>query len=167
MRSMDSQSLWFARDHLLIVNGVLTHHYRRMYFRDIEAVSMMPAVFPYAAPIVVLVLLMLFCAWLAWLSLGSMPVGTWVAGGFGLCFLALLITHLIFGPMVNCAIRTRVQTVRVPALRRRKRALRFVERLRGQVESFQEPFLPERFSAFQRHLRQTPPPFNPPPMPSS
>lgn len=169
-RSYDPQALYFGEDHLLVTSGMFQERYRRMYYRDIEAFTM-------AASRKFLIVLLLFIAsiglfaWMAWAgrhSLDAVPLFLLVPVGI---LFALMILHIIRGPTVRCALRSGVQTLRLPALSRRRKAEAFQERLIEKADQYQSPFDMDTFRRFVRISRNTPPPMpipspeSPPPIP--
>ena len=156
-RSYDPQTLYFGDDHLLIASGTFRERYRRMYYRDIEALSIASSK-KFLAVLISLVTAMGLFAWLAWANrhgLGSFP---WLLiTPMGILF-ALLILHIVRGPTVHCVLRTGVQTLRLTSLNRRKRAELFEERLIEQANQHQSPFDMATFRRFVQINRNTPPP---------
>ncbi|MBI1177329.1 hypothetical protein GC207_07805 [bacterium] len=132
-----SASYWLAPDHLLIVTiDGYTERYRRIYFRDIQAIIIRRT-----------------STWI-WLTValsaltivaGILPMSTgeieglisggiMVAGfGSGLAF------NLIAGPTCSCRIVTAVQNRDLPHINRWRKANRLLEALQNEISRVQRP----------------------------
>jgi hypothetical protein len=129
-------SLWEAEDHLLLVKGVgLSENYHRFYFRDIQAIT--------------------FCTTRWWIVIGSLlGVGTallglpailwggplrWFFGLPALLLLAATVWNFWSGPSCRTTIQTAVQTLRIPSLHRKTKALAAIARVREKIQAAQSP----------------------------
>lgn len=159
-RSLDPQRICLAEDHLLIASGAYVQQYRRMYFRDIEAFSMARNSSFLVTLVFFLIALVTFGG-VAWLLREDSRTGALIFLGMAVFSFIVTAIHVARGPTVSCSLRTRVQTIQLPALGREYKALQFQETLQREVERFQEPFAPQRFAELQRHSLEAPPPVQP------
>ncbi len=157
-RSYDPQGIYVSEDHLLIINGAFGEKYRRMFFRDIEAFSVARS-FQFTGIILLFIPAIALFTWLSWATRNEF--------GDGLTFFfliptallfALLITHIVRGPTVHCSLRTGVQTLRLTALQRRRKAEAFLDLLIEKTGQYQTPFDLDTFNRFVRLQKNTPPP---------
>ncbi len=134
-------SLWLGPDHLLIIdsNGY-TETYKRLYFRDIQAIAIVAtrrrtiwnAVL--AAPLVI-------CAAFLITELASgaqfdiAPIA--IESSIALILGIIMIVNSLRGRACLCEIRTAVQAERVPSICRMKIADRFLERIRPLIAASQ------------------------------
>lgn len=170
-RGYDPQALYFGDDHLLVASGTFRERYRRMYYRDIEALSIADSK-KFLAVLISLIAAIGFFAWLAWANRNELGSTPWLfIIPMGILF-GLLILHIVRGPTVHCVLRTGVQTLRLTSITRRKKAERFEERLIERANQYQSPFDLATFRRFLQINRNTPPPMplkpsdQPPPMPA-
>lgn len=134
-------SLWLGHDHLLFIdsNGY-TEIYKRFYFRDIQALTL------------VLTRRRLHWNWI-WASVGVLGLLAWSAvvlanppmsmaglitgGSLALLFAVLLLANNLPGPTCICQIKTAVQAEELPPLGRLPRARRVVAQLRPLISAAQ------------------------------
>ncbi len=148
-------SLWFADDHVLLVDKALvTETYKRYYYGDIQAVIIRPTAGAIVWGIVLAValgVLMLLAVGRGspWLSILAALTG------------AALAWHIIRGQSCDCYIVTAVSVWLLPALPRVKRARRFVEAISPDIAGIQGTLPPEELIARARNLEAMPPPTPP------
>lgn len=157
-RGYDPQGIYVTDDHLLVINGAFGEKYRRMFFRDIEAFSVASS-FQFTGIILLFIPAIALFAWLSWATRNEF------GGGLPFFFLipttlliALLIYHIVRGPTVRCSLRTGVQTLRLTALQRRRKAEAFLDLLIEKTGQSQSPFDLDTFTRFVRLQKNTPPP---------
>ncbi len=123
--------LWLGPDHLLLVEwDGSREYYRRLYYRDIQAVVVRRTSEWMGVNILLGVLVLLF-AFVA--TLVSAPVPLVLAG---VCAL-ILVVYLVGGPTCNCQLRTAVQTVDLLSLQRLRHARKALDLLRPKIEEAQ------------------------------
>lgn len=130
-----SATYWRGPDHLLIVTqDGYTERYRRIYFRDIQAVLIRRT----STWIWVMV-----CLITTLIVLGILPItvgntiGYWF-GGINLAIWSAFLTfHLIAGPTCGCRLVTAVQNRDLPHLSRWKQASRLFDALQPEVNRAQ------------------------------
>ena len=134
-------SLWLGRDHLLCVDtSGYTESYKRFYFRDIQAVTLV-ATNRRTVWNGVLVVPVVFC--LAGLvnSLFSIPrdagaaIIAWAI--VSAVFIVPLLINNLLGPACTGYLRTAVQIEELPSLSRLRRARKVLERLRPFIIAVQ------------------------------
>lgn len=130
-----SATYWLGPDHLLIVTqDGYSERYRRIYFRDIQAVLIRRT----STWIWIMVFLigMLVVLGILPLTVGD-PIGYWLGGiNLGL-WSAFLTLHLIAGPTCGCRLVTAVQNRDLPHLNRWKQAGRLLDALLPEVNRAQ------------------------------
>ncbi len=130
-----SATYWLGPDHLLIVTqDGYSERYRRIYFRDIQAVLIRRT----STWIWVMVILlgMLVVLGILPLTVGD-TIGLWL-GGINLgIWSAFLTFHLIAGPTCGCRLVTAVQNRDLPHLNRWKQAGRLLDALLPEVHRAQ------------------------------
>jgi hypothetical protein len=130
-----SATYWLGPDHLLIVaQDGYSERYRRIYFRDIQAVLIRRT----STWIWILVFLigMLVVLGILPLTVGD-TIGYWLGGiNLGL-WSAFLTVHLIAGPTCGCRLVTAVQNRDLPHLNRWKQAGRLLDALLPEVNRAQ------------------------------
>jgi|SRR5579862_5283825 len=138
---MSRSSLWLGQDHLLCVDsGGFTETYKRFYFRDIQAFTLVAS---RRRAILNWILLVPTVPCLAWLLtiLVSQPVpdrGMVITLAIltSIFALPLLINNLL-GPTCTCRLRTAVQVEEVPSLCRLRRARKVLGRIRPLIAAAQ------------------------------
>ena len=143
-------SLYLAPDHLLQASSSgYSESYLRFYFRDIQAITVRKTSYGLIFNIVWAVLAALFLA----LAVDSAEAAiAWgIVGGI---FLGLLLMNFFAGPTCVCEIQTAVQKRRLGAVTRLRRAQRFIEQLRHQIQPAQAPLAPEEIARRLDQLRQ-------------
>ncbi|TAL24880.1 MAG: hypothetical protein EPN94_06380, partial [Nitrospirae bacterium] len=131
---LTSNRLYTGADHLLSITATsFSEDYMRFYYKDIQAIiarkTIKGKVFNLGFGIFLIIFLM---------------PALWVHGGWagffyimaGLLFLLLMINWLR-GPTCECHIMTPIQTVKLPALRRIRKAEKAIARLRSLIEGAQ------------------------------
>jgi len=146
-------SLWTDDDHLLLVdfNG-MTESYRRVYWRDVQALVW------YETPIrlILSILILLFVAGFSGLAFlaRSAPAGMWVLLGFAAFFGLLLLINLARGPTCACFVQTATAVHRLNAIGRVRQAHRLEALASERVSQQQSGDVPPA---------PLPPPAMPPP----
>jgi len=144
-------SLWLGKDHLLCIDSTgYGEDYKRFYFRDIQALTLVAtnrrSVWNW-----VLGVLLFSCA-AAWgidlltpqdLSLAGIITGSVVT----LFFAVLLLINNLCGPSCACHLRTAVQTEVLPSLNRLRRARRVLDRIRPLIEEAQGRLSAEKLAS--------------------
>ena len=127
--------LWLGPDHLLLVEwDGSREYYRRLYYRDIQAV-VVRRTSEWVAISVVLGALAIFFAALA-ASLAPAPSLYLPLVLAAVCALIMAV-YLAGGPTCNCHLRTAVQTVDLVSLRRLRHARKMLDLLRPEIEEAQ------------------------------
>lgn len=149
-------SLWFADDHILLVDKALvTETYKRYYYGDIQAVIIRLTAgavvwgVVLAVALGVLLLLAVGRGFSLWRSVLAALAG------------AALAWHIIRGQSCDCYIVTAVSVWLLPALPRTKLARRFVEAISPDVAGVQGALPPEELIARARNLEAISPPAPP------
>jgi hypothetical protein len=165
--SMSRSSLWLGKDHLLGVDSSgYTETYKRFYFRDIQAVTLMStkrrAIWNWVLGVPTIVCL---AGWSydllssATMELGAIITGTILTSVFAV---PLLINNLL-GPSCICHLRTAVQIEELPSLCRVRKTRRVLEQIRPLIIAAQGGQLsPETISTWMRAGVQTSPVTAPP-----
>jgi hypothetical protein len=134
----ESVSLWLGDDHLLLASASnYNEKYRRMYFRDIQAIQTYPTNnYKFTNFVIGIIIAISLIVTLG----GVSETALLVIGLAGLLFASIiLIVNLRRGPTCRTIIRTAVQIEDIPSLRRDKKAARVIERLRPLIETEQTP----------------------------
>ena len=143
-------SLYLAPDHLLQVSSSgYSESYLRFYFRDIQSITVRKTAWGLIFNILWSVLAALFLA-LAFDSADA-AIAWGIVGGI---FLGLLLMNFFAGPTCVCEIQTAVQKRNLGAVTRLRRANRFIEALRGRIQSAQGALAPEEIARRIDQLRQ-------------
>ncbi len=131
--SFSTQRLYAGSDHILAVDGQYEEHYKRFFYKDIQALCIsrtkLGAIFTGV----------LFC----FLATATLMVVTgdesWKIGGYilGTPVVILLIIHLLRGPTCDCRVKTAVQFERLRTLNRLRKARRVVEKLTETIHEAQ------------------------------
>jgi len=133
--SVTRSNLWLGKDHLLCVETEgYTEKYKRFYFRDIQAITLLRTNRALVLGVVTGGMTALFA--LAVLAIDDV-VGKWVFGILGgICAIPFLV-NLICGPTCKCELRTAVQTENVPSMSRVRRARKLLNRIRPLIAEAQ------------------------------
>jgi len=157
---MSRSSLWLGKDHLLCVDSSgYTESYKRFYFHDIQAISLMGskrrAIWNW-----ILAIPTTFCLALLLTALSSRPY--WEQGMpivyaiftslFGVPFLF----NNLRGPTCICHLRTAVQIEELPSLNSLRCARRVLERIRPLIIAVQGQLTPEEISSRMRAIAGSP-----------
>jgi hypothetical protein len=152
-------TLWQGSDHLLLVDRTgFSETYKRLYFRDIQAVMIRKTAKGAVGNYVMGLLALLFFLWA--MAVSNLPgrVALWIIGGF----LALFtLVNLLRGPTCVTHIKTPVQTEQLPSWNRLRTARKGLDKVRPLLLEAQGAFFPEEVKAELeerlRRLSQTPP----------
>jgi len=126
--------LWLGNDHLLSVKSTWwSEEYRRFYFRDIQAIIILPTqtqsvlnvTFGLPAAICMVLVVTQGAGW-------NILFGT-----LFMIFAGLLAYNLWRGPTAKCTIRTAVQTENLPSLNRLRLAEEVIQRIKPLIEEAQ------------------------------
>lgn len=147
---MSRSSFWLGKDHLLCIdsNGY-AESYKRFYFRDIQAITLVATVRRKVWNGVLLVPIVICLAGLATV-LSSRPrpeavvVITWAI--IATLFVVPFLIHNLLGPTCICHLRTAVQIEELPSLNRLRRARKVLERIRPLIHAVQGGLSPEEIS---------------------
>jgi len=147
---MSRSSLWLGKDHLLCVDSSgYTETYKRFYFRDIQAFTLVATKRQTVWNGVLLVPIVICLAGLA-TNLSFPPRGeaatiiTWAI--FTVIFIVAFLIHNLLGPTCICHLRTAVQTEELPSLNRLRRVRKVLERIRPFIIAVQGELPPEEIS---------------------
>lgn len=159
--SMSRSSLWLGKDHLLCVDSSgYSETYKRFYFRDIQAISIMKSKrwvlwnWMLAIPMTLcLALLLTALSSRSYWEDGIIIVYAIFASLFGVLFLF----NNLWGPTCVCHLRTAVQIEELPSLNRLRRAHKALARLRPLIVAVQGELTPEEISSRIRATAGTPP----------
>lgn len=130
-------TLWLGPDHLLLVNSTgYTEEYRRILLGDIQGIFTVSATGRSLTWQIVWIVLMVICGlvMLARVLAGSTPYVSGVLLGLALVG---LIWNLLLGEGCKVYAITRVQTVQLPSLVRRKKARKVLFRLEPLIAAAQ------------------------------
>jgi hypothetical protein len=145
-------SLYLAPDHLLQVSSAgYSESYLRFYFRDIQAITVRKTSYGLVFNIIWGVLAALFLA----LAVEATEAA----------FLGLLLMNFLAGPTCVCEIQTAVQKRKLGAVTRLRRAQRFIDQIRNQIQPAQNTMSADEIARRLDQLRQggayTEPPSSP------
>ncbi|MGD0349857.1 MAG: hypothetical protein ABSB84_06020 [Verrucomicrobiota bacterium] len=169
--SMSRSSLWLGKDHLLGVDSSgYTETYKRFYFRDIQAVTLMGtkrrAIWNWVLGLLTAIFLLFLLASLPYTgSTGSNSnLGEIVFFAFlGFVFAVPFLINNLLGPSCICHLRTAVQIEELPSLCRVRKTRRVLEQIRPLIIAAQGGQLsPETISTWMRAGVQTSPVTAPP-----
>jgi len=169
--SMSRSSLWLGKDHLLGVDSSgYTETYKRFYFRDIQAVTLMGtkrrAIWNWVLGLLTTIFLLFLLASLPYTgSTGSNSnLGEIVFFAFlGFVFAVPFLINNLLGPSCICHLRTAVQIEELPSLCRVRKTRRVLEQIRPLIIAAQGGQLsPETISTWMRAGVQTSPVTAPP-----
>ena len=152
--SVSRSSLWLGKDHLLCIDSSgYTESYKRFYFRDIQAVTIVATSRRKIWNGVLLAPMVICLAGLA-NALFSLPrkdaavIVTWVI--FTAVFAVPLLINNILGPACTCHLRTAVQIEELPSLSRVRRARKVLDRIRPFIIAVQGELSPEEIPSRMR-----------------
>jgi len=162
--SVTRSNLWLGKDHLLgIETEGYTEKYKRFYFRDIQAITLLRTNRAFVLGVVTGGMTALFA--LLVLAIDDV-VGKWVFGILGgICAIPFL-GNLIYGPTCKCELRTAVQTENVPSMSRVRRARKVLNRIRPLIAEAQGQLTAEEIPSRFREMIAAPatePPIMQPP----
>lgn len=130
--SFERQKLYFGDDHLLVIDGTYSERYRRLYYKDIQALLR----YPTAGSIILQVILIFILI----PSLIGLLSGDEFAWGylFPIVPIGLILAYSIYlGRSCRIALKTQVQLVRLSAVGNLRKARKFEARLTERVEQAQ------------------------------
>jgi hypothetical protein len=117
-----------ADDHLLAVRtAFFFERYQRLFFRDLQTLSIHPTARRLWTGVITGVISLLFAlgAWGIFVSETVFPYALFaLVGAIALIAFGLFVLNLALGPSCMCYVRTAVQTVQLPSLNRVRRAMR-------------------------------------------
>lgn len=153
-------SLWLGKDHLLAVDSTgYTEEYKRFYFRDIQAITLVASQRRIIWNWVLGVFTVICVAGWSYglLSRSSEEVGALIAGTIvTLIFAVPLFINNFLGRTCTCHLRTAVQTEELPSLSRVRRAHAVFNRIRPLIAAAQGQLAPEEIPGRMRELIGSP-----------
>ena len=141
-------SLWLGSDHLLYVEQLgFEEKYKRFYFRDIQAITIVPssrrtiwnAIF--IVPLAIVLAGLVIC-----LTQPDILPGVIVFSIFAAVFLIPTVINNVLGPACVCQLRTAVQTEWMASLSRVKRTRKVLDRIRPLIAAAQGQLTPEEIA---------------------
>jgi hypothetical protein len=135
------QILWLGQDHVLVVsNQGYTESYKRFYFTQVQGLILRQTSWGKVGTVLLGILLtgMIACL-IPGLILGWHLSINWITGCLAALFGLLILVNLVKGPTCVCTIHTAVQSQRLHALNRLRRAVPALHRLRAEIERVQGP----------------------------
>lgn len=146
--------VYLADDHLLAVDTLFARErYRRVAFRDIQAIRVRDTRWSAMVTGALVVALLLFSLVTALLS----DIGRIVAAVPTAIMAVLLVVHLALGPSCSVSIRTPVQWLPLPSLSRWRRADRALAVLRGLIVAAQGRLAPATLTEHWEAIEALPP----------
>ena len=134
-----SHRLYLGDDHLLAVEGSITEHYRRFYFKDLQAVVIRKTIKGTMTNIILVIFLL--CAFDLFVS------GVAVFYKFGITLgsiiLICLVFNLIKGPTCECRFKTSVQFERIDSICYLPKAHKVVKLIMPMIQQAQGSFTQE------------------------
>jgi hypothetical protein len=132
-------SLWLGADHLLAVDSTgFSENYRRLYFKDIQAVITRKSARGKIWNAIWLVLTVLTVLLVLVIAGKPYTLPPFVLGGaFCATFLAALLINVLRGPTCVCHIRMALAVHELPSLRRLKHVRKTLDELRPLVQRYQ------------------------------
>lgn len=144
-------SLWLGGDHLLVIDSTgYSESYKRLHFRDIQAVTIRLSrrrlIWNWVLGVPTAVCLA------GWsrdvLRLSGYSLMDWLSAVVVTLLVAIpLLINNLLGPTCVCCLRTAVQTEEVPSLGRVAKARRILDRLRPLIAQAQGQLAPEEIPA--------------------
>jgi hypothetical protein len=132
--------LYRSGDHLLQVSSVtFSEHYKRFYFRDIQAFIVVRTNWWMISTIVLMALTLLLIG--IAVSVNDPVTAIFPAGLAGIFFLTMLVNG-VRGPTCRCYVRTAVQTEKLPSLNRLRRTEKVLAELKPLLDAAQGPMPP-------------------------
>jgi hypothetical protein len=143
-------NLWLGRDHLLSIDSnLMSEQYKRFYFRDIQAFTIVKTRRKEAWNFTLVMLLVFFGSFFI---NGSVVSGVWAAiAGLG------LVLNNILGTTCTVYLRTAVQVEELSSLCRLRRARKVLARIRPLIEAAQGQLAPAEASDRVRELFESSP----------
>jgi len=149
-------SLWLGKDHLLCIDSTgYGEDYKRFYFRDIQAVTLVATKRRWIWNWVLGAPTALCVIWwsIHFASASSVPPGDVILASGMIAFFALpLLINNLLGPSCACQLRTAVQTEDLPSLSRLRRSRKVMDRLRPLIAAAQGQLAPEEIPARMQEL---------------
>jgi hypothetical protein len=135
------QSLWLGQDHVLVVgNHGYTESYKRFYFAQVQGLILHQTQWGKIWTILLGIFLTgVIACLIPGLILGWHLSINWIMGILSTLFGLVLFMNLVKGPTCICTIHTAVQSQRLYALNRVRRAVPALQRLREKIECAQGP----------------------------
>jgi hypothetical protein len=141
--------LWQGRDHLLLVNSTgVTESYKRLYFRDIQAIVVQRTqtgkIWNYVfAGIIFILLIPVAAGTFGMIWSGGRDWSAAVSAAFVICsiffvfFLVLLLMNFLRGATCIVHVKTAVQTAPLPSVTRLRTARKVIERIKPAIDGAQ------------------------------
>lgn len=139
--AVNVQTLWMAEDHLLLVDTALVHEtYKRLYFKDIQAIILQENNRFVVSTVVHGLLILLFAVLIV---RSQAPPAQFFLGLILALFFYHLVKNFTNGQTCDCYIRTAVQTQKLGTLTRFKSARKVLDRVLPKIEAAQGKLTPE------------------------
>ncbi|WOO42182.1 hypothetical protein [Rubellicoccus peritrichatus] len=136
------QRLYEAKDHFLVVEGVYQESYRRLFYKDIQALIYCPTKAGSITMLITALGLLASLLGVAVTMASQSPVlGMWVV--FAIIFGVVLLFAVIAGGTCSLAIKTPAQIVPLRNVSGRRRARKLIRKVTEIVESVQGPLTQE------------------------
>lgn len=133
---MAYQRLYEGKDHFLVIDGIYSETYRRLFYKDVEALIYCPTK---AGTITIwisgLALLVSLLGFAATMSSGSAIVGMWIF--FCIISAPVFILSAIAGGTCSFAIKTSAQIIQLRNVSGRRRARKLMRKVTEIVEGVQ------------------------------
>jgi hypothetical protein len=146
-------SVWQGADHLLLVDRMgYSETYKRLYFRDIQAVIIRKTAKAAVQNYIMGLLALLFFLWA--MAVVNLPgrVTLWIIGGL---FALITLINLSFGSTCVTYFKTPVQTEQLPSLNRLRKARKAMDRIRPRLLEAQGAFNADEVKAeLEERLRR-------------
>ncbi|TVR49483.1 MAG: hypothetical protein EA425_12105 [Puniceicoccaceae bacterium] len=158
---LGQQELYLGDDHLLIAEGAYVESYRKIRYKDIEAILICPTstgtILSILSGLGALVLLPLTV-----IQLGQNPFGAAFFGASTLALAAVAARFLLGRGSAEAGIQTAVQTVRLSGISTLRKALQVEQQLAARIEQAQSTLTAEELETVLATPAPQPPPVFPP-----
>jgi len=157
---VENSSLWLGKDHLLCIEtSNYVENYKRFYFRDIQAVTIVDSkrrvTWNWVLGSITAICLTGWIYGVSQSTPGDRLPGFIVGAMITSLFAVPLLINNLLGPTVTCYIRTAVQTEELSSLKRLRRARKVLARIRPLIIQAQGQLNPEEIPARMRALSES------------
>ncbi|WP_309385119.1 hypothetical protein [Cerasicoccus frondis] len=143
--TFERQKVYFGEDHLLVIDGTYAERYRRLYYKDIQALLRIPT---FSSVLIQLFLMMIMLFSLMGMASGA-NAPNW-GGLFVLVPTLLLFAYSLYlGRSCSVGLKTPVQIVRLPVFGTTRKARKFEANLTERIEAIQGRLTSEALQAAQ------------------